>query len=114
MSRKPKLTIGGEIAIPLILAYIEYNRKWFKNKLPKNVPIFWGTKKELGKRYMGTCFYTVPAIVILDELKSLPCVAETSLLHEMVHLEFPGSGHGKKFKMRMRELAKQGAFDGLL
>ena len=114
MSKKHRPIKGGEIAIDLILAYQFFNNEFFKGKLPKNVPIFWGTKEQLGKESMATCFYTVPAIVMLKELKELPCVAKSTLLHEMVHLEFPGSGHGKKFKMRMKELAKQGAFDGLL
>ena len=113
MPKKHRPIIGGEIAIDLILAYHFFNNEFFKGKLPKNVPIFWGTKEQLGKESMATCFYTAPAIVMLKELKELPCVAKSTLLHEMVHLEFPKAEHGKKFYNRMLKLAKQGAFKNL-
>jgi hypothetical protein len=113
MSSKHKPTIGGEIAINLILLYASYNELYFDNKLPKEVPVFWGSVDSLGADLMGTCFYTAPAIVILNGLKEFPCIAQITLLHEMCHLEFPKAHHGKKFKMRMRKLAKQGAFDTL-
>ena len=110
MPKKHRPIIGGEIAIDLILAYHFFNNEFFKGKLPKNVPIFWGTKEQLGKESMATCFYTAPAIVVLNELKELPCVAKMTLLHEMTHLQFPMAKHGKQFQKRMKELAQQGAF----
>lgn len=113
MPSKQRPIIGGEIAIDLILLYAAYNQKYFQNKLPHNVAIFWATKDKIGVDCMARCYHTAPAIVMLDELKEFPCVAQLSLLHEMVHLEFPKAGHGKKFVGRMRQLAKQGAFDKL-
>ena len=113
MPKKHRNIIGGEIAVKLILLYAAYNEKYFRNKLPDNVPIFWGTKEHLGTDNMATCFYTAPAIVILNDLKEFPNVAKMTLLHEMVHLEFPKVKHGREFKIRMRKLARQGSFDDL-
>lgn len=113
MSFKQRPIIGGEIAIDLIFLYAAYNQKYFKDKLPRAVPIFWCSKDKLDANSMATCFYTAPAIMVTEELKAFPCVAKFTLLHEMVHLRWPKAKHGKKFHKEMLRLAKIGAFKDL-
>lgn len=89
--------------------YLDFNRKYFGNKLPKNLVLHF---VDLGKDHGVTRTYWENPVYIyinkrLNYSKSL--VAPT-LLHEMVHIEFPKLEHGPTFHKRMMKLAKQGAF----
>ena len=90
------------------------NRKYFKNKLDKNLPIRFAKlpRKVLGSTqvYHGI----VLSIEISDDLRKFTAHTITTLLHEMCHVENPQwKGHGYKFDRRMLKLAKDGALNGL-
>ena len=91
------------------------NAKYFKNKLPKDIPIRFAKLQPhvLGKTYV--CNHGIPrAIEISEKLKNTSCHTILTMLHEMVHVEHPQwKGHGRHFDAAMLRLAKQGAFSGL-
>lgn len=65
---------------------------------------------------IGIC-YNPDEIQLDKSLKKVPCVAEMTLLHEMVHAEqwFRNvKHHGRAFQKRIQQLYNQGAYDGLL
>ena len=91
------------------------NRKYFKNKLDKNLPIRFAKlpRKVLGRTQV--CNHGIAqCIEISDDLRKFTAHTITTLLHEMCHVENPQwKGHGWKFDRRMLRLAKDGAFYGL-
>lgn len=91
--------------------YWFYNRKYFKGRLPKARVKF----KRIEPRDLGECLLEDKTIHIAKELKRWPCIAKSTLLHEMVHLSLSHSNqeHGRKFQKEMLRLAKKGAFKGL-
>jgi hypothetical protein len=70
--------------------------------------------RTVGKRRSSDDLF---GINISNKLRFSRRLWETTLIHEMVHLEqrnrFSCGLRGKEFNKRMRELAYQGAFDGL-
>ena len=91
------------------------NAKYFKNKLPKDIPIRFAKLPHgcLGKTYV--CNHGIPqCIEINNTLRSFESHTIMTMLHEMVHVENPQwKGHGYKFDRRMLRLAKDRAFAGL-
>lgn len=94
----------------LMRRYHEFNRKYFHNKLPKDMVVEFGESKN----WLGVTRYrkTRPLFIQINKRFrfSLTCSMMT-LLHEMVHVELPyGVNHGPIFHKRMLQLAKTGAF----
>ena len=95
--------------------YATANRLYFRNKLPKDLPVrFAKTPKHvlgMTKVYKHNC---AVSLEISKDLKHLESPTVIVLLHECVHVENPQwRGHGWQFEHRMLELAKAGAFAGL-
>jgi hypothetical protein len=91
-------------------AFLFYNRKYFGNNLPKDTEVGW---KEMPATLMG--WQQGDEIAINAKLKGADVLWRATLIHECVHLELPAKvKHGPRFRKRMRELAAQGAFDGLI
>jgi hypothetical protein len=90
--------------------YLNYNRKYFGNKLPKDAEIVW---EPLTGTLLG--YQQGDKIALNAKMKHADVIWRGTLLHEMVHLELPAKvKHGPRFRKRMRELVAQGAFDGLI
>ena len=92
----------------------EFNKKYFKNSLPKNTCIRFKKLNHLLGRATKFKRETnfAPIIEIDSDIKNMRCVVAMVLLHEMVHIEnFGWRGHGYKFHRRMLRLAKDGAFN---
>ena len=92
----------------LMQRYHEFNKKFFGNKLPKDMVVEFATSRT----WMGITHFRRgrPLYIQLDKKMRL-CVRTCmlTLLHEMVHVEQPETNHGKKFHARMLKLARQGA-----
>jgi len=93
--------------------YRQYNRKYFRNRLPKvaDVDLRWADIPEMGYELGGE-------IVLNRRYRHRAAVWKLTLLHEMVHLglphvKHPKRFHGKEFQKEMLRLAKAGAFKGL-
>jgi hypothetical protein len=98
-------------------AYREYNKKYFKGKLPKVIIKY----KKLNDNVAGRTFFGYgedwPAQEIhLSKRLSYyeKCTVQT-LLHEMIHISIGGKyKHGSRFKKELKRLIKAGAFYWLL
>ena len=99
--------------------YDRLNKRWFRNRLPKNTVIYWCPNLKWSGS-IGMAWYTAPfRIDIAREMKNYPRLTESVLIHEMVHLALfqkfgaDGVGHGKPFQKRMLKLARAGALKRL-
>jgi predicted metal-dependent hydrolase len=96
----------------LALTYAEFNKKWFSNRLPRDMVVRFANldvnTHGLGITYMkfGRTLY----IEVSRKLAVHSMLVDMTLLHEMVHVEHPEWNHGPKFQKRMLQLAKKGAF----
>jgi hypothetical protein len=89
--------------------YHALNKKWFRNRLPKDMVVDFVRMKGA---HGVTVFYKVRPLHIMLNLELRICekIAALTLLHEMVHVEWPKHNHGFRFHRRMKELARRGAF----
>jgi hypothetical protein len=91
------------------------NRRYFKNKLDKGLPIRFAklSPKVLGRTQV--CNHGIPqCIEISERLRGFEAHTIMTMLHEMVHVEHPQwKGHGRHFDAAMLRLAKARAFAGL-
>jgi len=105
----------------LVQKYIEYNRRWFDDKLPaKSVEIGWGDLTgTYYTNYEGEGFHA--RISILRKVEGYDNRVCMEVLHEMVHLKLAindknlfvkesGPVHDARFQQEMLSLAKRGAF----
>jgi len=90
--------------------YLDYNKKYFNNRLPDDIKVKWGRSNI----YMGLCFDD--HIMINRELMKWHSIWRMTLLHEMCHLasEDECSQHGRRWKKQMWRLMRLGAFNKLL
>jgi hypothetical protein len=101
----------------LRLMYRRFNKKWFRNKLPKNLQII---VKDLGRGknagWAVTHFESYQPVYIMFNRQHLWNHSGTrmTMLHEMVHVALPFrcDSHGpySRFEKEMVRLAKAGAF----
>jgi hypothetical protein len=90
-------------------AYLQYNRRYFNNELPRDAEIVWEKMPEV---YMG--YQDGDKIAISAKYHEYGPLWRLTLLHECCHLKLPRRvGHGRRFQNEMRRLANEGAFDGL-
>lgn len=91
--------------------YHEFNKKWFGNKLPKDMVVcFAGLHMH---RMAVTRYYRArPLYIEMNKnLRWNHSVVAMTLLHEMVHVALPYRiNHGPEFHKAMKSLAKRGAF----
>jgi hypothetical protein len=93
----------------LARSYAEFNRKYFQNKLPKDMAVRFMDGPECG--YLSVKFDRPLWIMLNKKLAWHHMLVDMCLLHEMVHVEQAKfGGHGPRFHKRMLQLAKQGAF----
>lgn len=101
--------------------YRDFNRKWFRNRLPKNIEVRFvdlPQPKALSHINFGlTHFeaYKPVYIYIWSGLQRNHGETAMTLLHEMVHVSLPYTcnSHGpySRFEKEMVRLAKAGAFN---
>lgn len=90
--------------------YNLYNRKYFGNRLPKDIKIGF---KNFRAKLIGECT-SGESIYINTRVRWSKTICKATLLHEMVHLELPDHmGHGVTFQKRMLQLARAGAMKKL-
>lgn len=90
--------------------YLHFNKRYFGNRLYKGMVVAFedlGRNLGVARMYRNTALY----INISKNLRHSNVLVAMTLLHEMVHVEFPTIEHGPKFNKRMLKLAKQGAFN---
>lgn len=91
--------------------YAEFNKKYFGNKLPKDMAVRF---EYLHGKWGRTRIYANSRPLFIEisrELCGSMCFAAMTLLHEMVHVKFPHLDHGPKFHKEMKRLARIGAFN---
>lgn len=91
--------------------YREFNRKWFGNRLPKDMVVSYANLDPIGQGvthyFKGRPLY----IELNHRLRWSESQTALTLLHEMVHVSLPYRfNHGPKFHKEMLRLAKAGAF----
>lgn len=108
--------------------YLKYNRRYFRNKLPRDAKFYWAstcpflTKKGQQifnrKTYAQTDFWEgtegnrlLITLTFSDLLKKHLCLLAMAVLHEMIHVQLDSGTHGPKFKRRKRQLMRMGAYD---
>jgi len=103
----------------LTFQYHEYNRKYYRGRLP-NIEVYFRSMPKSKQDVLG---YTATPeigdaeyIVINKKLELWREIAEIVLLHEMIHVRFPHAepDHGKIFEKERRRLIVAGAFDDLI
>ena len=92
--------------------YLDFNKKYFSNKLPKDMPVYFADLWCLGHTVIHKQTFRPQWIKICKRLRFSNKLAAMTLLHEMCHVETPKyRGHGPWFRKRMKQLARDGAFD---
>jgi hypothetical protein len=108
----------------LMERYDAFNRAYFRDLLPRDIPVFYGAGEGLEKVHIhGMTECTLENcetswIRLSPELKPMPVVALMTLLHTMCHLKSVYAGeaylnHGWKWQREMKRLANIGAFNGI-
>jgi hypothetical protein len=93
--------------------YCWANAEYFRNALPKDIPMRFAKMRDVGKTWVDGNG-VILEILVTDKLRSFQAMTMQVVLHEMLHVEKPSCmGHGWQFDRRMLRLAKAGAFDGL-
>jgi hypothetical protein len=104
----------------LQMAYATLNERFFDNRLDPEVKVLFDNElyDDGGE---GEFCKSERTIRIDSGLRKYPDYATATLLHEMVHVEYPNhvsyendSGHGMVFKARIVDLFNRGAYDGIL
>lgn len=92
--------------------YRHFNKKWFKNRLPKNLRIAYANIDGLGITNFEA--EKPKSIQISQRIQWSLSETAMTLFHEMVHVSLPyhSREHGRKFQREMLRLAKAGAFKG--
>lgn len=107
--------------------YADYNRAFFNDTLPKNVPVTWSDipRTKDGRYVMGNTHEDIISgtfSIQIDTKSNIAwATADTTLLHEMCHVktydrvvELGQDFHGPLFKACLVNLQMQGAFTDLL
>lgn len=91
--------------------YAEFNRKYFGNRLPKDMAVRYADLE--GKWGRTNIYHDIrPLFIEISwQLRRTQCFSAMTLLHEMVHVKYPRLNHGPKFHREMKRLAKIGAFN---
>ena len=92
--------------------YAEFNKRYFHNRLPKDMVVRFHDMKNEGDDCGSTqLFWGRPAFILINKrIRWSYTLTAPTLLHEMIHVEHPEwRGHGPRFHKRMFRLAKAGA-----
>jgi hypothetical protein len=96
--------------------YLYLNKKFFDDKLPKDMEVEFKNLYNVPKDSCIGCtdlYGLRPINIAIDTAhKNSPGCVHMTLVHEMVHVENPTFQHGLDFQMRMLQLARKGIFFG--
>lgn len=92
--------------------YNRFNRLYFNSELPP-IQVVW---EPCGEASGVTHIYNAEArkLTIDPALKGFRRLVKIIMLHEMIHVKFPRSNHGKTFKNELQRLWDAGAFETLI
>jgi hypothetical protein len=101
----------------LARTYAELNKKYFRNRLPKDMVVRFVTMNSIDGQEDDAhtrVYWNRPAYIVINKRNTWSATqTDMALIHEMVHVENPKpNGHGSWFQKRMLKLAKAGAFKG--
>ncbi len=87
--------------------YADFNRRFWKGKLPRDVQVRWKRGLSVAAWYDGDRLITINSY-----LKGWECLVKMTLLHEMAHVSTRSEcqEHGPRWQAEMRRLARDGAF----
>src|SRR5579859_4436841 len=91
--------------------YLQYNRKWFSDRLPRDMDVMY-VPDDLnhGTAIVDCCDNCV---IKIDTAIAGTRFARLTLIHEMNHHDTGDFGHGPKFQLGMVNLAMRGAFKNI-
>lgn len=103
-----------ETDVDLKLLYNKYNKLYFNSELPFDVPVYWSNKMT---RAAGLCYWKRKRAVhnqtVYSDFKiglsihynsRFPHELTDTLVHEMIHIKYPGDHHGSAFIREMNRL----------
>lgn len=94
--------------------YRIFNKKYFSNRLPKDMPVGFRKIDTLGNTVIHKQTFRPLYIQVNDRLKFSSRLSMGTVLHEMLHVAYPERrGHRKWFDREMLKLVKRGAMNGL-
>jgi hypothetical protein len=98
--------------------YTRFNKQYFGNRLPKDMPIYYTDIEDLGKTtLMQTAIKGVSRplyIEISKRIRFSSRLSQQTVLHEMIHVAHPNKrGHRGWFDKEMLKLMKRKAMNGL-
>jgi hypothetical protein len=94
--------------------YRYFNRRYFSNRLPKDMPVEFRKINTLGSTAIHKQTFRPLYIQISDRLRFSSRLCMATVLHEMIHVAYPERrGHRGWFDKEMFKLVKRGAMNGL-
>lgn len=94
--------------------YRRFNKKYFGNRLPKDMPVSFRKIDSLGNTVIHRQTFRPLYIQITDKIRFSSRLAMATVLHEMLHVAHPEKrGHRGWFDKEMQKLVKRGAMNGL-
>jgi hypothetical protein len=98
----------------LLQFYQFFNKRYFSNRLPKDMPVAFRKIDTLGNTVIHRQTFRPLYIQVSDKLRFSSRLAMGTVLHEMVHVAHPKKrGHRGWFDKEMLKLVKRGAMNGL-
>jgi hypothetical protein len=96
--------------------YVDANRDYFDNTLPKNTEVVWADLRSIDAMGDTTCNPQGCRIRLDWHTNVAPVTAHETLDHEMCHVATQGVDlmHGPEFQTCLRMLFNKGALDGLI
>jgi hypothetical protein len=98
--------------------YLSYNRRYFHEELPPNLPVYFGA---CGKKNLGVTWFdetgAVTEIIMSTWLRESGRCTKIFLLHELLHLYVGNkerSYHGPIWRRERKRLLDSGAYTPLL
>lgn len=95
--------------------YLKLNKKFFSNRLPKDLPVYFCDKltDNLGTTAISTQTFRPLYMKITKRIAFSFRLCYSTVLHEMVHVMRPEKrGHRRWFDREMLRLVKRGAMNG--
>lgn len=109
--------------------YDEFERKYFRGRMPRRINVRWGIAASVGQKFEDTlsghaaeykCTYgrlvdSEWEIIIDWTIRDFDDIVCITLLHEMAHVVAdPSCGHGPRWRAEIHRLKRIGAYDDFL
>jgi hypothetical protein len=94
--------------------YRRFNKKYFSNSLPKDMPVSFRNIPTLGNTVIHKQTFRPLYIQITNRIRFSSRLCMGTVLHEMIHVAHPEKrGHRGWFDKEMLRMVKRGAMNGL-